>query len=221
MTKISTPQANDWDKYWSADETQRFTKISWSKRRIIRILDRYCRATGRALDAGCGSGFFSRYFCEKNMQVTALDYSNEALAIAKRLTDNKIKTLQTDLTCPGLCDCIEDRFDVIFTDGLFEHFSHENQNAIMNNLKSVLKEEGVIVTFVPNKWSPWELIRPFFMPGIEEDPFVMPRLIDLNERNQLEVIEQGGINTFPFALSPDKFVGQIWGMLLYTVSKKQ
>lgn len=221
MTKISTPQANDWDQYWSADETQRFTKISWSKRRIIRILDKYCRTGGHALDAGCGSGFFSRYFCEKSMQTTALDYSHEALAIAKRLTDNKIKTVQTDLTQSGLCDAMDDRFDIIFTDGLFEHFSDADQNAIMCNLKSVLKDDGVVVTFVPNKWSPWELIRPFFMPGIEEDPFVMSRLINLNERNELFVVERGGINTLPVALSPDKLVGPLWGMLLYAISKKR
>ena len=220
MAKIVTPEASDWDNYWSLDKTERFTKISWSKRRIITILSRYIKAGDNALDAGCGSGFFSRFFSDYGLNVTALDYSEEALAIAKEMTDGKASTVQTDLTQIGLDDQISERFNIVFTDGLFEHFSDEHQNNIMTNLKSVLTDDGVIVTFVPNKWSPWELIRPFFMPGIEEDPFVMSRLVDLNERNGLNVIENGGINTFPFALSPDKLIGSVFGMLLFTIAKK-
>ncbi len=220
MVKITTPQANDWDNYWSLDQTKRFTKISWSKRRIIHILDQYCVKDGFALDAGCGSGFFSKYFCDKNMQTTALDYSQEALDIALKMTNNHVETFQTDLTQPGLDKKVRHHFDIIFTDGLFEHFSDEQQDVIMQNFKSVLKDSGYIITFVPNKWSPWELIRPFFMPGIEEDPFIMSRLIHLNQRNELTVVEKNGINTLPFALSPDKLFGSAFGMLLFTIAKK-
>ena len=80
MAKIVTPEASDWDNYWSLDKTERFTKISWSKRRIISILNRYIKAGDHALDAGCGSGFFSRFFADQGLNVTALDYSEEALA---------------------------------------------------------------------------------------------------------------------------------------------
>ncbi len=116
---------------------------------------------------------------------------------------------------------VSDRFDLIFSDGLFEHFSDEKQDKILHNFISVLQKEGVIVTFVPNKWSVWELIRPFYMPGIEEDPFTLKQLVDLHTRNGLAVIEQGGINTFPFAFSPDRYFGSTFGMLLYVVAKKK
>ena len=115
---------------------------------------------------------------------------------------------------------IDDRFDLIFSDGLFEHFSKTDQDKIFKNLISLLSDKGVIVTFVPNKFSPWELIRPFFMPGIKEAPFVLSELVDLNQRNGAEVIGRGGINVFPFALSPDKIIGHLFGMLLFTISKK-
>ena len=46
------------------------------------------------------------------------------------------------------------------------------------------------------------------------------QLVDLNERNGLKVIEKGGVNTFPFAFSPDKMIGSVFGMLLYTISEK-
>ncbi|MFT5169465.1 MAG: 2-polyprenyl-3-methyl-5-hydroxy-6-metoxy-1,4-benzoquinol methylase [Lysobacterales bacterium] len=219
MTKIATPQANDWDNYWSLDRTERFTKISWSKKRIMKILSRYFGKGSSILDAGCGSGFFSAYFCDEGADVVSLDYSKEALDIAKKLTQNKTITLQADLTDQAMSASVDRKFNLIFTDGLFEHFSDGVQDTIMTNLKNLLSDDGVIVTFVPNRFSPWELIRPFFMPGIEEDPFVLSGLMKLNERNGLSVGERGGINTIPFALSPDRLVGSWFGMLLYTIAK--
>jgi SAM-dependent methyltransferase len=113
------------------------------------------------------------------------------------------------------------QFDLIFSDGLLEHFSFFDQNKIITHLKNLLSAKGALVTFVPNRWSPWELIRPLYMPGIEEKPFVLKNLIALQEINGLRVIQKGGVNTIPLALSPDKIFGSFFGMLLYTVSCKK
>ena len=220
MKKIVTPKSSDWDNYWSLDETQRFTKVSWSKRRIMGILDSYLQEGDSVLDAGCGSGFFSKYFCDQGGGVTSLDYSEEALGIAQRLTSGKTQIWQADLTDPCMSHGKEGVYDLIFTDGLFEHFTDKDQDIIMQNFKKMIKQQGIIVTFVPNRWSPWELIRPFFMPGIEEKPFVMSTLRSLNNRNNLNVLEHGGINMLPFAFSPDKMLGGLWGMLLYTIARR-
>ncbi len=214
------PVAQDWNNYWSLDQTQKFTKISWSKRRIIRILQPYMIIGNKSLDAGCGSGFFSKYFCDQGMDTTSLDYSDTALNIASNMTQGRTRIIREDLIKENLFQRINEKFDVIFSDGLLEHFTNEEQDKIVNNLLSVLSDNGVLITFVPNRWSPWELIRPIFMPGIDEDPFVLKGLVGVNQRNGLKVIAKGGINTIPFALSPDKLVGSIWGMLLFTISKK-
>lgn len=214
-------RSSDWDQYWSLDQTKRFTQISWSKRRMIRIIAPFMREGTRALDAGCGSGFFSKYFCEQGLATTALDYSPQALAIARQLTKGKVDTLQKDLTADDLSGEMTQRYDIIFSDGLLEHFSSEHQEKILRNFFNLLSPAGRLITFVPNRWSPWELVRPFYMPGIDEKPFVLSQLIALNQRNGFEVIARGGINTFPFALSPDAMVGQWLGMLLFTVAKKK
>lgn len=215
------PQANDWNNYWSLEQTQKFTKVSWSKKRIMRMLQPYVGSNQKALDAGCGSGFFSQYFCEHGMASTALDYSQAALDIAKEKTEGRAKLVKANLVEDDLSKIVSDKFDLIFSDGLLEHFSPTDQDKIVTNLSGVLASDGVLVTFVPNRWSPWELIRPFFMPGIEEDPFVLSQLIDLNERNGLKPLTSGGLNTVPFAFSPDGLLGSMWGMLLYTISKKR
>ncbi len=221
MSKSPLPQAHNWTNYWRLDQTQQFTRVSWSKRRIMRVLAPFASSGKKALDAGCGSGFFSKYFCDQNMDVVALDYAQGALDIARRMTEGKATLVQEDLVKPELAKRLPQRFDLIFSDGLMEHFSLQDQDHIFQNLKSVLRDDGVLITFVPNKWSPWELIRPFYMPGIEEKPFVLRELIALNERNGFKVIEQGGLNTLPWAFSPDKILGTTFGMLLYTISRRE
>lgn len=214
------PESKEWDNYWSLDQTKRFAQVSWSKRRIMAILDRYQKQNGVALDAGCGSGFFSNYFLSQSMKATAADYSQEALDMAQKMTQNRAQYAKIDFLTESIAEKTSQSFDLVFSDGLFEHFSEEQQDTILQNFAKATQNDGVIVTFVPNKWSPWELIRPFYMPGIEEDPFTLKQLIDLNTRNGLKVVESGGINTIPFRFSPDKAVGSLWGMLLYTVAQK-
>ena len=220
MSSIRTPESKDWNNFWSLKETKKFTQVSWSKKRIIKILSPYINKGKSVLDAGCGSGFFSKFFCDQGLNTVSLDYSEQALEMAKKMTEGRVKTIKKDLLSAQVSQDIEERFDLIFSDGLLEHFSSEDQDKIVANFFSLLKEGGVVVTFVPNRWSPWQLMRPFFMPGIEETPFVLKDLINVHERNGLTVIQHDGLNTFPFAFSPDKFFGRAFGMLLFTVSKK-
>ena len=218
--KSVLPQAKDWNHFWGLEETQSFTKLSWSKRRILALTQSFLRPGTAILDAGCGSGFFAEYFWRQGMDATAVDYAEEALRITRERTQGKIPVIKTDLIQTSLSSVCSSAFDVIFTDGLLEHFTEQDQDRILQNFKSVLKTEGVIITFVPNQFSPWELIRPFYMPGIVEKPFTLKRLIRLNERNELKIIGCGGTNTLPFRFSPDKVIGSCFGMLLYTFAKK-
>ncbi len=220
MSMVTTPQAKDWNNYWGLDQTKQFTKVSWSKRRIIEILSPLCRPGRRALDAGCGSGFFAKYFLDQGMKTTALDYSDQALDIAKQITQGKAQILKKDLLSSNLAHEFNEKYDLIFSDGLLEHFSLDQQNKILTNLRELLSSDGHLVTFVPNRFSPWELIRPFYMPGIDEKPFNLKQLITLHQNNRFEIIQNGGINTFPFAVSPDPLIGKQFGMLLYVVARK-
>jgi len=218
-SKLALPNAGDWNRFWETNKVS--SRPSWSKRRILDIIQPYAVRGLSAMDAGCGSGFFAKYFCDEGMHTTALDYSAQALAMTQEMTQSKATIVQADLTNPDITGEITTRFDLIFSDGLLEHFSGDDQNLIMLNLKKLLKENGVLISFVPNRYSPWELIRPYFMPGIKEDPFTMKQLIDLNKKNALLILRSGGVNTLPIAFSPDGILGPSWGMLLYTIAKKQ
>jgi len=214
------PQSADWNHFWTIRPQEHLSAISWSKRRIIQVVEPYVRTRKIILDAGCGSGFFSKYFCDSGLTTVSLDYADKALEITRSLTKGRSRVGKIDLLSTPLSQEIMERFDIIFTDGLLEHFTLTEQNKILQNFKSVLLNTGMIITFVPNRWSPWELIRPFFMPGIDEKPFVLTQLLRLNYTNDLTVIACGGINTVPFRYSPDRFFGKYFGMLLYSISQK-
>lgn len=212
------PQEKNWDYFWKLNTDSRFTKKSWSKIRMMRLLDSVTKEGMNVLDAGSGSGFFSNYFISKGCNVYSLDYSEDALNITKRLTNNKSAAyLKEDLLDSGFGDRYANKFDIIFSDGLFEHFKPEDQQKIMDNFKKVKKIDGIITTFVPNKYSWWEIIRPLVMPGIKEDPFTLKKLSELH--SALSPVKKGGINALPFAVSPEKLLASKIGMILYIFAK--
>jgi len=122
MNKTALPKADNWDYFWGLEKTEKFTKVSWSKKRIIKVLKSYIQEGGKALDAGCGSGFFSKFFCDQGLTVVSLDYSPKALTIAQKATQGRARIVEGDLVSSDLNEIIPERFDLIFSDGLLEHF---------------------------------------------------------------------------------------------------
>lgn len=210
---------NEWNNFWGDRQNKKFTKPSLSKIRMMRILDKYVDKNMTVLDAGCGSGFFSNYFISKGCKVYSLDYSEKALEITKKITHNKAcEYLRRDLQDESLCLEFNNTFDLIFTDGLFEHLPQLEQEKILKTFITLKNKTGLIVTFVPNRYSFWTIIRPIFMWGIEEVPFTLKELKSLVERLGQKVIENGGLNVLPIKYSPE-FLGKKVGMLVYTISK--
>ncbi|MCD4780407.1 MAG: class I SAM-dependent methyltransferase [Candidatus Omnitrophica bacterium] len=211
----------DWNKYWRMDNVRRGGQLSWSKKRIVFLLQSFLGRKQKILDAGCGSGFFSKHFYDLGHRVCSLDYSQEALKSTQQLTNNKTHLICKDMLADDFCATMDSDYDVIFSDGLLEHFGCSQQQRILGHFSQILSEKGMIVTFVPNKWSPWQLIRPFYMPGIKESPFVLSGLLRLHFKCNLLIIQSGGVNVLPFRFSPEKIFGQYFGMLLYAIARKK
>ena len=206
-----------WDRFWSAPGTGRFTEKSWSKIRIMEVLDGVVREGMEVLDAGCGSGFFSTYFLNKGCRVWALDHSEASLAIARQKTGDRCKAyLKEDLFRDDWMKPFRGKFDLIFSDGLFEHFPDADQRQLMTHFRILKKEDGVIATFVPNRYSWWEVVRPLVMPGIREVPFTAPKLAQLH--TGMRILKTGGLNVLPFRYSPEQMFGPSLGMILYCLA---
>ena len=218
--RVGRCTVSNWDHFWKSTDGGR-RDVSWAKRRVVRVLLPFLSGRARVLDAGCGSGFFSGFFCDQGLETVALDYSPEALDLAARRTGGRARGVRADILDPHFPELIREKFDVIFSDGLFEHFSPEEQDVMVRNLSLLLTENGILATFVPNRWSPWQLIRPFLMPGIREDPFDYQGLLELYARNGMAVLSSGGVNVVPIRFSPEAFLGRRFGMLLFAIGMRQ
>lgn len=208
-----------WDTFWTAQENRQIKSVSWSKRRIINVLEKYVRNGMPVMDAGCGTGFFSSYFLSKKCSVYSLDYSQKALEITMSMTEGKSEAyINKDLLDENLPTEYSQAFDIIFSDGLFEHFPAEEQQRILRAFMVMKARQGVIITFVPNRYSFWTVVRPLLMPGIKEKPFTLKSLTPMIEQSGQSIIETGGINVLPTKYSPEYF-GANFGMLVYAVSR--
>jgi SAM-dependent methyltransferase len=201
MTRIK------WEKYW----TKKRVKITINKKRIMNILESYVH--GRILDAGCGSGFFSKFFLEKGCEVFALDYSKQALLMTRRL-DQKINLIEASVFNTPFKN---ETFDFIFSDGLLEHY--KNPEKILLEFKRIVKTGGIILTFVPNKYSYWIFFKPLKLRGIKEYRFNLNEIISLHKNLGLRIVDSGGFSVFPSKISPE-FLGKHFGRILYVIAKK-
>jgi SAM-dependent methyltransferase len=184
---------------------------------MMNLLKPYLRPGTWVLDAGCGSGFFSGFFLEQGCVVSSLDFSEASLAATREKTGGRCKEyVCEDLLGPRCLEGREGSIDLVFTDGLFEHFSGEDQAKIIGRFRQLLAVGGVLATFVPNRYSWWQILRPFVMPGIREKPFTLQGLLELHAG--MEVLAVGGFNVLPFALSPDRQCGRLLGMLLFCIA---
>lgn len=199
---------NDWEFFWKGKKVS----VSSNKKRMMKILDRYVNKK-RVLDVGCGSGFFSKYFIERNCKVVSIDYSNEALKLTGKL-NNKIMLIKGNILNLPLK---EESFDFVFSDGLLEHYKNPKQ--ILLEIKKILKSGGIISTFVPNKISYWFFVKHFKMKNIVEYRFSLNKLIEMHESTGLKPIGFGGLGVLPLRYSPE-FLGKHFGRIIYTIAKK-
>lgn len=219
MSALNRTTSQDWSCFWSSTKYSRMRK-SKSKERILRVLSSYIEPGLSVLDAGCGSGFFSARFIALGARVTAVDYSEEALRFARRNTgDLAGEYLLADLRDADFAGTLRDRFDLVFSDGLFEHFPPAEQDAILANFVTMTKPGGIVATFVPNLFHPRVLVQPIIMPGIREKPFTRRRLLDFYRRNGLRAVESGGVNCVPIEASPDRALGAWFGMIIYAIGQ--
>ena len=101
------------------------------------------------LDIGCGRGELVLWFANNGACcVDGIDYSKDAIELAnnikmkqKRYIQQKIKFWVMDAKC--VVD-IKNNYDLIVMTEVLEHLYTEEQIIILNNIKKLLKKDGVI-----------------------------------------------------------------------------
>ena len=118
----------------SSESFEVMKKISWKNKDV--------------LDAGCGVGLFSYMAAKKDACVLGIDYSKEAISMAKKLYNHKNLTFkELDIT-----NLPKKKFDVIVSLGTLEHMNEPLK--ILKIFKKHLTHNGKIIITSPNWTNP-------------------------------------------------------------------
>ena len=115
----------------------------------ISILDYLKELNGRrVLEIGCGEGGLASMIAHAGGKVTALDYSNEVVKIAK----SKYNLDNLSFVCDDYKN-ISEKYDVVVLQGVLEHFDKpfDTLDWVINNL---LEEKGFVITSSPSFINP-------------------------------------------------------------------
>lgn len=106
----------------------------------------------RVLEAGCGAGFQSLFLARHGWQVSLLDFSEEALTVARGVFERYgvAATVETgDITAgEGPAD-----HDLVFNSGVLEHYSFEEQVRLVRGM--ALRSRDYVLILVPNRHCHW------------------------------------------------------------------
>jgi SAM-dependent methyltransferase len=132
------------------------TKIPKLPKKITSIL----KNSKNVLDVGCGNGWLTNYVDKK--KYAGITYS---VSEKKFLNEKGYKAILLDLENEQL-PFKNNTFDCIFASHIIEHFEKHTLIKVMNELKRVLKTEGVIIVTTPTDYGfgfygEWTHVRPY------------------------------------------------------------
>ena len=107
----------------------------------------------KVLEIGCGIGIDTVNFARKKADVTAVDLSEESLALARKRVDQE--NLKVRFCCANAEDFVlpvsRESFDLVYAFGSIHHSPHPED--ILDNARYFLKPGGTLKIMVYNKYS--------------------------------------------------------------------
>jgi ubiquinone/menaquinone biosynthesis C-methylase UbiE len=160
-----------------------------------RLFKRMNFSHPKVLELGSGSGVNSLEIA-KNLepeQITLVDSNDSALEFSKRTFKNtnfNVKYLKASVLDLDL----KEKFDLVHSEGLCEHFYGKDREKIFKTHADFCKENGFVIIFVPYKCISYYLNKKILMIRNkwiwDEEPFSKKELYALCEQNNLEVLKK-------------------------------
>jgi SAM-dependent methyltransferase len=155
---VKQASKSQWNIFWS--RKQEVGEVYSNSDRILRNLARITDLKGKkVLEVGAGTGRDSFTLVNLGATVYQLDYSNNALRIITSIAR------QENIPVHPLCgDAFalpfrEETFDIVFHQGLLEHFREPDAlNLIKENIR-VLKRGGLLLVDVPQRWHVYTIMK--------------------------------------------------------------
>ena len=130
-------------------------RLDWRLESIAR-LSRCHPEPSRVLDLGCGRGELARYFAARGCQVVAIDYSLDAISLAKQCLSGEPHLQQrVNLICGSVLDLsfYQGLYDLVIASDLIEHLAPGELDELYRLVRAHLAPEGLFLLHsYPNQW---------------------------------------------------------------------
>lgn len=140
-----------WETFWS--EKQDVADVYSNADRIVRNLSAVLDLKGKSvLEIGAGTGRDSFPLAERGASVVQLDYAEQSLRILKNLADESGLPVAIVGGDAFRLPFRDNTFDVVFHQGLLEHFRAPQAEALLREHIRVLKPGGLLLVDVPQRY---------------------------------------------------------------------
>ncbi len=154
-----TNQSN-WDQHWK--NTQKaFQFYEFLQKQqfkcYLELIGNRLNSHSKILEIGAGSGYLTRQLCSRfHCSAQLIDSSSEARRFFGLHNKNpRIRFRQMN----AFEFKQENRFDLVFSDGLVEHFTGKKQKKLIFIHAKAAKKNGFLILFVPRKSKRYSLIK--------------------------------------------------------------
>jgi ubiquinone/menaquinone biosynthesis C-methylase UbiE len=155
---MPVPEARTWDSFWRRPRP--VEEVYGNDGRVARNLSDVLDPKGkRVLEVGAGTGRDSLSLASSGAEVYQLDYSMEALRLAREVASRAgapVRLLGGNaLALPFR----KGSFDVVVHQGLLEHFHAPEAARLLAENVRVLKPGGYLLVDVPQRYHPYSALK--------------------------------------------------------------
>lgn len=121
-----------------------------NKKKLINLIKKYS-PNKKIMEAGTGTGIISTYMSSIGYDVTEVDIDEKIQDLAKKIANEYIKDSKPNFVIKNILelDYKNNYFDVIFSNGVLEHFCDED---IIKTLTLQLEQSNVVIVGIPTNF---------------------------------------------------------------------
>jgi cyclopropane fatty-acyl-phospholipid synthase-like methyltransferase len=200
---------NNWNVFWRSENIDSIG-MRYHHNTVFKIYKRFLDnlkiENPSILELGCGSGeITARILKRYGGSATLIDNSKEAIKVAK--SNFKKHGLDARIVYTDLFSLkIKEKFDIVHSEGLIEHFTGKKRNEIVKIHRRYVKNDGVVIISVPRPswyykfWRFYLEKRKKWYYGFE-NPLDKKELKSILEKNGLKVLKSINYSRYAFALA--------------------
>jgi 2-polyprenyl-3-methyl-5-hydroxy-6-metoxy-1,4-benzoquinol methylase len=121
---------------------------------LIELIENGKIKLGRAIDIGCGEGYYSIYLASKGFDVLGIDISENAIKYAKENAANQKVNVRFIVMDIADLSKLKEKFDFVLEWGLMHHIMPPQRQQYVKDVANLLNPNGKYLSACFNEQSP-------------------------------------------------------------------